>query len=435
MLDLRHVMEHLEEVQAGLRRRSAAAAETLAPIAELGKKRRELIGSVEGKQAQRNHANEAMAKLDKKSAEFAEKRDLLKRLSGEIKEDEKALADVEKEVQSLLAGVPNIPDPGVPEGKGEEDNQVIRTWGEKPSFSFTPKQHFDIGTALGILDFERAAKLSGARFTVLFGAAARIERALISFMLDLHTREHGYVEVLPPFLVKDKALFGTTQLPKFEDDLFKTARRGGEDAGGSYDLYLIPTAEVPVTNLHADEVLEREQLPIAYTAYTPCFRAEAGSHGKDVRGLIRQHQFDKVELVRICAPEDSVEQHELLTRNAEEVLKRLGLHYRVSLLCTGDMGFGSQRTYDLEVWLPGQGVYREISSCSNFGDFQARRAQIRYRPEPKAKPRLAHTINGSALAVGRTLIAILEQYQQADGSVVVPEALRPYMGCEVIKGR
>jgi seryl-tRNA synthetase len=432
MLDLRHVMDHLEEVEAGLRRRSAGAAETLSPIAGLGKKRRELIGAVETKQAQRNQANQEMAKADKKSPAFAEKRDLLKRLSAEIKDDEKALAEVEAEVQSLLAVVPNVPDPGVPDGKGEEDNKVVRTWGEKPSFSFTPKEHPEIGTALGILDFERAAKISGARFTVLFGAAARLERALISFMLDLHTREHGYLEVLPPFLVKDSALYGTTQLPKFEEDLFKTRK---SDPDRAYDLYLIPTAEVPVTNLHADEILERAELPLAYVAYTPCFRSEAGSHGKDVRGLIRQHQFDKVELVRFSTPEESAAQHELLTGHAEQVLQRLGLHYRVSLLCTGDMGFASQRTYDLEVWLPGQGLYREISSCSNFGDFQARRAQIRYRPEPKAKPRLLHTLNGSALAVGRTLIAILEQYQQADGSVVVPEALRPFMGCEVIRGR
>jgi len=435
MLDLRHVMDHLEEVQAGLRRRSAAAAETLAPIAELGKQRRELIGAVETKQAARNKANEAMAKADKKSPDFAEKRDLLKQLSGEIKDAEKALAEVEAQVQAQLAVVPNVPDDGVPLGKGEEDNQVVRTWGEKPSYAFTPKPHWDVGTALGILDFERAAKLSGARFTVLMGAAARMERALISFMLDLHTRTNGYTEVLPPFLVKGSALYGTSQLPKFEDDLFKTVRRGDSPAEGSYDLYLIPTAEVPVTNLHAGEILEREQLPVAYTAYTPCFRAEAGSHGKDVRGLIRQHQFDKVELVRFTVPEDSAAQHELLVSHAEEVLRRLKLHYRVSLLCTGDMGFGSQRTYDLEVWLPSAGAYREISSCSNFGDFQARRAQIRYRPEPKSKPRLLHTLNGSALAVGRTLIAILEQYQQADGSVVVPEVLRPFMGCEVIKGR
>jgi seryl-tRNA synthetase len=432
MLDLRHVMDHLDEVEAGLRRRSAAAAETLAPIAELGKKRRALILAVEAKQAERNKANEEMAKADKKSPAFAEQRENLKRLSAEIKDAEKALAEVEAEVEGKLAVVPNVPDASVPDGKGEEDNQVVRTWGEKPAFSFAPKAHWDIGTALGILDFERAAKLSGPRFTVLFGAAARLERALTAFMLDLHTREQGYTEVLPPFLVKDSALYGTGQLPKFEEDLFKTRK---SDPDRAYDLYLIPTAEVPVTNLHAGEILEREQLPLAYTAYTPCFRSEAGSHGKDVRGLIRQHQFDKVELVRFSTPEDSAAQHELLTRNAEEVLRRLGLAYRVSLLCTGDMGFGSQKTYDLEVWLPGQGLYREISSCTNFGDFQARRAQIRYRPEPKAKPRLVHTLNGSALAVGRTLIAVLEQYQQADGSVVVPEALRPFMGCEVIKGR
>ncbi|MEO7330183.1 MAG: serine--tRNA ligase, partial [Minicystis sp.] len=418
MLDLRYVVDHLDEVQAGLSRRSAAAAETLAPIAALGIKRRELIGAVEGASARRNAANQAMSTADKKSPAFAEKREELKRIAAEAKEDEKALAEVEQQIQQQLAVVPNLPDASVPVGKGEEDNQVVRTWGNKPDLAFTPRSHWDIGTALGILDFERAAKISGARFTVLFGAAARLERALINFMLDLHTREQGYTEVLPPFLVKDSALYGTGQLPKFADDLFRTHKSDPERA---FDLYLIPTAEVPVTNLHADEILDGATLPIAYTAYTPCFRSEAGSHGKDVRGLIRQHQFDKVELVRFTSPETSAAQHELLTSHAEEVLKRLGLHYRVSLLCTGDMGFTSQRTYDLEVWLPGQGLYREISSCSNFGDFQARRAQIRYRAEPKAKPRLVHTLNGSALAVGRTVIAILEQYQQADGSVVVPE--------------
>jgi seryl-tRNA synthetase len=432
MLDLRYVVDHLDEVQAGLGRRSSTAVATLAPIAELGKKRRELIASVETKAAQRNTANEAMAKADKKSPEFAEKREELKRLSGEIKEAEKALAEVEAHIQSLLATVPNVPDASVPDGTGEEDNQVVRVWGARPEFGFEPRAHWEIGQSLGILDFERAAKLSGSRFTVMFGAGARLERALISFMLDLHTQEQGYLEVLPPFLVKDSALFGTSQLPKFADDLFKTQK---SDPERTYDLYLIPTAEVPVTNLHADEVLEAASLPVAYAAYTPCFRAEAGSHGRDVRGLIRQHQFDKVELVRFSTPEASAEQHELLTSHAEEVLKRLQLHYRVSLLCTGDMGFASQKTYDLEVWLPGQGVYREISSCSNFGDFQARRAQIRYRAEAKGKPRLVHTLNGSALAVGRTVIAILEQYQQADGSVVVPNALRPFMGCEVIRGR
>jgi seryl-tRNA synthetase len=377
-----------------------------------------------------------MAKLDKKSQDFTDKREELKRLSAEIKDHEKEVAEIEGKIRDILVVVPNLPDPSTPDGAGEADNPVVRHWGEKSSFSFTPKAHWDIGTALGILDFDRAAKLSGSRFTVLMGAAARLERALIHFMLNLHTTEHGYLEVLPPFLVKGSALFGTSQLPKFEEDLFKTRKKGsatGDAVDADLELYLIPTAEVPVTNLHADEILDGARLPIAYCAYTPCFRSEAGSHGKDVRGLIRQHQFDKVELVRFTTPESSNENHELLTSHAEEVLKRLKLHYRVSALCTGDIGFGSQKTYDLEVWLPGQDTYREISSCSNFGDFQARRAQIRYRPDAKAKPRFAHTLNGSALAVGRTVIAILEQYQQADGSVVVPEALRALMGCEVIR--
>ncbi|MGK3969715.1 serine--tRNA ligase [Sorangium sp. So ce118] len=433
MLDPRHVADHLDEVRAALARRSPAAAATLGDdFASTVSTRRSRIQELERWQAERNAANDAMARLDKKSPEFAQKRDELKALSARIKEAEQVASELEKRMTELLSGVPNVPDPSVPDGAGEEGNVVVRTWGEKPSFSFTPKNHWDIGTALGLLDFERAAKLSGARFTVLMGAAARLERALITFMLDLHTREQGYLEVLPPFLVKDSALFGTGQLPKFADDLFKTQK---SDPDRAYDLYLIPTAEVPVTNLHADEILDGASLPIAYTAYTPCFRSEAGSHGRDVRGLIRQHQFDKVELVRFSTPEDSPRQHELLTAHAEEVLKRLGLHYRVSALCAGDLGFGAQKTYDLEVWLPGQGVYREISSCSNFGDFQARRAQIRYRPEPKAKPRLVHTMNGSALAVGRTVIAILEQYQQADGTVVVPEPLRAFMGCEVLRGR
>ncbi|WP_437674906.1 serine--tRNA ligase [Sorangium sp. So ce131] len=433
MLDPRYVADHLDEVRASLARRSPAAAAALGDdFASTVSSRRSKIQELERWQAERNAANDAMARLDKKSPEFAAKRDELKALSSKIKEAEQVVSELEKRMTELLSGVPNLPDPSVPVGAGEGDNVVVRTWGEKPSFSFAPKDHWDIGTALGILDFERAAKLSGARFTVLMGAAARLERALISFMLDLHTREQGYLEVLPPFLVKGSALYGTGNLPKFEADLFKTHK---SDPDRAYDLYLIPTAEVPVTNLHADEILDGASLPIAYTAYTPCFRSEAGSHGRDVRGLIRQHQFDKVELVRFSTPEDSPRQHELLTAHAEEVLKRLGLHYRVSALCTGDLGFGSQKTYDLEVWLPGQGVYREISSCSNFGDFQARRAQIRYRPEPKAKPRLVHTMNGSALAVGRTVIAILEQYQQADGTVVVPEPLRAFMGCEVLRGR
>ena len=436
MLDLRYVVDHLEEVQAGLLRRGPAAAQTIEPIRELDKKRREAIGALEQKQARRNQANDAMAKLDKKSAEFAEKREELKRLSGEIKDHEKEVAEIEARVKDILVVVPNVPDVATPDGKGEEDNQVVRLWGEKPSLSFAPKAHWDIGTALGILDFERAAKLSGSRFTVMMGAAARLERSLINFMLNLHTEEQGYLEVLPPFMVKGSALFGTSQLPKFEEDLFKTRKKGsatGDAADSDLELYLIPTAEVPVTNLHAEEILDGAKLPVAYCAYTPCFRSEAGSHGKDVRGLIRQHQFDKVELVRFTTPETSAENHELLTSHAEEVLKRLKLHYRVVGLCTADIGFASQKTYDLEVWLPGQNTYREISSCSNFGDFQARRANIRYRPDAKAKPKFAHTLNGSALAVGRTVIAILEQYQQADGSVVVPEVLRPFMGMEVIR--
>ena len=436
MLDLRYVVDHLEEVQKGLLRRGPAAAEALEPIRELDKKRRESIGALERKQAQRNQANDAMAKLDKKSQEFAEKRDELKRLSGEIKDLERGVTEIEGKVRDILVMVPNVPDASTPDGTSEEDNQVVRVWGDKPSLAFAPKAHWDIGTALGILDFERAAKLSGSRFTVLMGAAARLERALIHFMLNLHTEEQGYLEVLPPFMVKGSALFGTGQLPKFEEDLFKTRKKGSasdDAADADLELYLIPTAEVPVTNLHAEEILDGAKLPVAYCAYTPCFRSEAGSHGKDVRGLIRQHQFDKVELVRFTTPETSAENHELLTSHAEEVLKRLGLHYRVVSLCAADLGFGSQKTYDLEVWLPGQGAYREISSCSNYGDFQARRGSIRFRPDAKAKPRFAHTLNGSALAVGRTVIAILENYQQADGSVVVPEVLRPLMGVEVIR--
>jgi len=407
MLDPRLVADRFDEVRAALARRNAKWAAELEPVAALVAKRRDAIRQSEEKAAARNAASAEMAKADKKSPEFAKRREELKALSEEGKALEKAVVEVEAELEQRLLGIPNMPDASVPDGDSADHNVVV-------------------------LDFERADKLSGPRFTVLFGAAARLERALISFMLDLHTREHGYTEVLPPFMVKDSALVGTGQLPKFADDLFKTHKADPERA---YDLYLIPTAEVPVTNLHADEILEGADLPISYTAYTPCFRAEAGSHGRDVRGLIRQHQFDKVELVKFTRPEDSDREHEALTGHAEEVLKRLGLHFRTVLLCAGDMGGASKKTYDLEVWLPSEKAYREISSCSNFGDYQSRRAQIRYRPEPKGKPRLAHTLNGSGLAVGRTLIAILDQYQQADGSVVVPEALRPFMGTDVIRGR
>jgi len=430
MLDPRHVADRLDEVRTALVRRNPAWAQQLEPVAELVQRRRHALAESEKKAAERNQASAVMAKADKASAEFAAKREELKILSNDVKALEKVVAEIETELEQRLLAIPNTPDPSVPDGTSAEQNVVVRTWGEPGAFDFDAKPHWEIGEALGILDFERAAKLSGPRFTVLFGAAARLERALINFMLDLHTKEHGYTEVLPPFLVKDSALIGTGQLPKFADDLFKTHKADPERA---YDLYLVPTAEVPVTNLHAGEILEADRLTLSYAAYTPCFRAEAGSHGRDVRGLIRQHQFEKVELVKFTTPEKSDEELERLTRDAEQVLVRLGLHHRTVVLCAGDLGAGPRKTYDIEVWLPGDKLYREISSCSNFGDYQARRAQIRYRPEPKGKARLVHTLNGSGLAVGRTVVAILEQYQQKDGSVVVPEALRPFMGMEVIR--
>jgi len=429
MLDLRFVAEHLDEVRQSLARRSPETAAALDPVRDLAAARRAAIVAAEARAAQRNAANQQMARLPKNSPEFAQRRDELKSLSAEVKELERKRADTEAAIADLLMAIPNMPDPTVPDGSSSDDNPVVRTWGEKPSFSFPPRPHWDIGPELGIIDFERAAKLSGPRFAVLMGQGARLERALVSFMLDLH-REHGYLEVLPPFLVKDSALRGTGQLPKFEEDLFKTRK---SDPERTFDLYLIPTAEVPVTNLHADEVLDASQLPLAYCAYTPCFRSEAGSYGKDTRGLIRQHQFDKVELVRFCAPADSPAQLELLTSHAEEVLRRLGLHYRVVELCAGDLGFSACKTYDLEVWLPGLEAYREISSCSSFGDFQARRAAIRFRADKGQKPQLVHTLNGSGLAVGRTVVAILEQYQQADGSVLIPKALQPYTGFDIIR--
>jgi seryl-tRNA synthetase len=431
MLDPRYVAENLDAVRTALARRSNETAVAVDALAELVTRRRALVTETENLKARRNAANQEMSQLAKgpDRAAFAARRDELKALSGQVKELEEKLSGVEGELQERLLGIPNLPDESTPTGQSEADNPVIRTWGERPEFDFAPKPHWDLGTDLGILDFERAAKLSGARFAVLFGAAARLERALIGFMLDLHTTEHGYREVLPPFLVRGATMQGTGQLPKFEEDLFKTQRSDPDDPGA---LYLIPTAEVPLTNLHADEILDAAQLPLTYTAYTPCFRAEAGAYGKDTRGLIRQHQFDKVELVRFVTPESAIEQLELLTSHAEEVLKRLKLHYRVVELCTADIGFSAAKTYDLEVWVPSQQAFREISSCSTCGDFQARRAKIRYRPEPKAKPRLVHTQNGSGLAVGRTMIAILEQYQQRDGSVIVPEALRRYAGCDVL---
>jgi len=426
MLDARYVADHFDEVRAQLARRGAEFAEAIDGVVSLVTARRELTRKTELLQAERNTASDAMAKLAKSGDKqgMAARRDELKALSETVKGLELELAAAEARIEEILLGIPNVPHDSVPDGQSEDKNVVVRTWGEKPTFDFEPQPHWELGEKLGILDFERAAKLSGARFSVLWGLGARLERALATFMLDLHTGEHGYTEVYPPYLVKAEALRGTSQLPKFEEDLFKTKRSDPNDPSA---LYLIPTAEVPVTNLHADEILEASQLPLAYAAYTPCFRSEAGSYGRDVRGLIRQHQFDKVEIVRFATPEQSFEELEKLTRHAEEVLKRLNLHYRVVEHCAGDLGFAATKGYDLEVWLPSQSAYREISSCSVFGDFQARRAKIRFRPEPKGKPKLLHTLNGSGLAIGRTWVAILEQYQQADGSVLLPEVLRAFM--------
>jgi len=431
MLDARYVADHLDEVRAQLARRSPDDAAALDAVADHVRKRREHVQATEKLQAKRNAASDSMAALAKSGDKEAmqARREELKKLSEDVKRGEAALAEIEAAMEQTLLSIPNVPHPTTPDGKTDAENPVVRVWGNKPAFDFTPRPHFELGEALGILDLDRAAKLSGARFSVLWGAGARLERALSAFMLDLHTREHGYREVYPPFMVKAQALIGTGSLPKFEGDLFKTHRRDPNDQD---PLYLIPTAEVPVTNLHADEILEGEKLPLAYAAYSPCFRSEAGSYGRDVRGLIRQHQFDKVEIVRFCAPEQELAELELLTRHAEEVLKRLNLHYRVVEHVTGDLTFSSTKSYDLEVWLPAQDAFREISSCSWFGDFQARRAKIRYRPEPKGKPRLVNTLNGSGLAIGRTWVAIIEQYQQKDGSVVVPEALRAFMGTDRI---
>jgi seryl-tRNA synthetase len=439
MLDLRYVVDNLDAVRGQLLRRGPGAAASLDEIAQAAPRRIEVIKALEALRQEKNSANEAMAKLDKKSEEFAAKRDSMKRISEQTKALEAQQREVEALLEQALLGVPNVPSAKTPDGKSEADNVVLRVVGEKPSFGFAPKEHDALGTQLGILDFARGAKLAGARITVLMGAGARLERALMAFMLDLHAGEHGYTEVWPPALVGRDALRGTGQLPKFEADLFKLASfedvQGGADSKGR-ELFLIPTAEVPVTNLHNDEIIEADQLPLKYCAYTPCFRSEAGSYGKDTRGFIRQHQFDKVELVRFETPERAEAAHEELTQHAEVVLQKLGLHYRVIELCAGDMGAGATRCFDIEVWLPGQDAYREISSCSWFGDYQARRAQIRYRPAKGEKPKLLHTINGSALAIGRTLVAILEQCQQEDGSVRVPKALVPYMGgLELIRAR
>ncbi len=385
----------------------------------LDAERRAALVEVEELKRQRNEASREIGRIKQQGGDASEAMAAVGRMKSRVEELETRLAALDQEIGAIETALPNLPHASVPVGKNESDNRVERTVGEPRRFDFAPKAHWDLGPELGILDFERGTKVTGARFTASFGAGARLERALISFMLDLHTRAHGYTEVLPPFIVNRDSLFGTGQLPKFEQDLFKLE---------GFNYFLVPTAEVPLTNLHRDETLDESQLPVRYTAYTPCFRSEAGSYGKDVRGLIRQHQFNKVELVQLTAQETSYDALEELTGHAEKVLQLLELPYRAVTLSTGDMGFSAAKTYDLEVWLPGQDAYREISSCSNCEDFQARRANLRYRPAGGGKARLLHTLNGSGLAVGRTLIAILENYQQADGSVTVPEALRPYMG-------
>jgi seryl-tRNA synthetase len=428
MLDLSFVRDNLPLVEEKLRQRGMKPAEVLKDFGQVDAQRRQAITSAETMKAHRNRASEEISKLKKSGQDATTQIAETKDLREQIQELEKAAEEYDTRLREILVGIPNIPHHSVPVGKTADDNVEVRRWGAPAQFDFAPKPHWEIGEQLGVLDLERAAKLSGARFAVYWDMGARLERALANFMLDLHTREHGYTEVLPPCLVNSESLYGTGNLPKFAADLFKVPH-------GDKDLWLIPTAEVPVTNLYRDEVLDAARLPISLTAYTPCFRSEAGSYGKDVRGIIRQHQFQKVEMVKFARPEDSYQQLEKLTHDAEEVLQKLGLHYRVVALSTGDMSFSSAKTYDLEVWLPSQQLFREISSCSNFESFQARRANIRYRLEGKNKSEFVHTLNGSGLAVGRTWVAIVENYQQADGSVVVPEALRPYMGTDRLTAR
>ena len=417
MLSRDYLRESTDHYRRALANRGASV--DLDRFLSLDRERREVIQEVETLKNQRNVASAEIATLKKAKQDASSQIAAMKEVGDRIRQLDERLAALEEELHTIELGFPNPPDASGPVGADESANRVESVWGEAPHFPFEPKAHWDIGEALGILDFQRAGKISGARFSVLFGAGARLERALISLMLDTHTARHGYREVWPPAIVNAESLLGTGQLPKFEADLFRLS--------SDRDLFLIPTAEVPVTNLHRDEIMDGAQLPISYCAYTPCFRSEAGSYGKDTRGLIRQHQFDKVELVKFTTPEDSEAQHEKLTSDARAILEILGLHHRTVTLSTGDMSFGAAKTYDLEVWLPGQGAFREISSCTNFRDFQARRANIRFRGEHR-KTAFVHTLNGSGLAVGRTLVAILENYQQADGSVVVPEALRGYMG-------
>ncbi|MBE0447347.1 MAG: serine--tRNA ligase [Actinobacteria bacterium] len=417
MLDLRWVRDNLDVVQEALGKRDVRV--DLARFRELDGERRRLISEVERLKSRRNTVSGEIAKLKKTGEPVEDQIKAMRELGDEIRKLDMRLTEIEEELGQLMLDIPNIPDESVPVGPDESANVVVRTWSEAPKFDFEPKPHWDLGIDLGILDFERAAKIARTRFVLYWELGARLERSLLNFMLDLHTAKHGYTEVFPPILVNDASLTGTGQLPKFAEDLFKVENE---------NLYLIPTAEVPVTNIHRDEILGDDDLPRYYCAYTPCFRSEAGAYGKETRGLIRHHQFNKVELVKFVHPDNSYAELERLTADAESILQALNIHYRVIVLATGDLGFSSAKTYDIEVWLPGFGGYKEISSCSNFEDFQARRANIRFRETPKAKPRFVHTLNGSGLAIGRTVAAVLENYQQADGTVLVPEALRPYLG-------
>ena len=438
MLDLAFVRNNLALVEEKLRLRGMDPAEVLGDFGSVDAERRSFITTLETAQKRRNELSPKIGVLkqaEKKGAlspdqqrELTELTEAVAREKAVIEDYEKRVAEADDKFKATLKGVPNLPHVSVPVGKSADDNVEARRWGTAPKFDFTPKPHWELGEQLGILDLERGAKLSGARFAVYWDMGAKLERALANFMLDLHTREHGYTEILPPYLVNSESMYGTGQLPKFAADSFRVPH-------GEKDLWLIPTAEVPVTNLYRDETIDGARLPVSLTAYTACFRSEAGSYGKDVRGIIRQHQFQKVELVKFAHPDRSYDELEKLTHHAETILQKLGLHYRVVTLCTADMGFSSAKTYDIEVWLPGQGLFREISSCSNFESFQARRANIRFRPEGKGKTEFLHTLNGSGLAVGRTWVAIVENYQQADGSVVVPEALRSYMGTDRITPR
>lgn len=417
MLDLKFIRSNLDKVKEMLKNRGYDL--DISVFESVDKERREMLTSLEGLRHQRNRVSEDIAAMKKKGEDASQIIAEMKQVSAQIKDREAELFQVEDQLNPFLMIVPNMPHESVAIGVDENDNPEIRKWGEIREMDFEPLPHWEIGERLGILDFARASKIAGARFALYRGAGALLERALINFMLDVHTREHGYTEVLPPFMVNSATMTGTGQLPKFKEDLFKIE---------GWDYYLIPTAEVPVTNIHREEILKEEDLPLYYVSYTPCFRSEAGSYGKDTRGLIRQHQFNKVELVKFSKPEESWDELEKLTKNAEEILKRLELPYRVVSLCTGDLGFSAAKTYDLEVWLPGQNLYREISSCSNFGDFQSRRAGIRFKKKGVGGTQLVHTLNGSGLAVGRTLVAVLENYQQKDGSVAIPEKLKPYMG-------